>query len=435
MALKGAVPNAILAPGTAFATTLPETVTAARAPSETTIHSLINTSSTSVAESAYDAVFTPSSDQTPSVERNSLSLSFLPADSADTNGSIFVDYALSEGAVSSKESDPLTSRMREEITAQDYNRIAQEIVHAARMEQLETEAILNAAPGADIVELTQLDQDGSRAPHSSCINGTKVDEVIELTLNRTDVTDTISDSEADSGSYQSPEALNVTETISASDSQSDEATLSHGVIHATISKETAPERRMIDSLGIRVDGAYVRQVSSPVALVDVERLKAEKHELLETEAIMKAPPGADSVEIDVELSDGDLMVQNATFLEDYSPEQDKTNDSSTLEKIPKETDIKVDREGSSTDLKDGIKDFAVSIEAIPAKDLERNLQSERDELLETQAILNAPPAADSVEIPERAKNEQDDLAVLEMDSPRNSTNIEKQDSDSGSVAS
>ena len=66
------------------------------------------------------------------------------------------------------------------------------------------------------------------------------------------------------------------------------------------------------------------------------------------------------------------------------------------------------------------------------KQVEEILRAEQEELLETQAILNAPPGANSLDVPHQedepdlilatnTTDPQDDLAVLEMDAPTNST--------------
>jgi hypothetical protein len=131
---------------------------------------------------------------------------------------------------------------------------------------------------------------------------------------------------------------------------------------------------------------YARQVR--------EILDAEKEEMLETAAILSAPPGADSVAVEEQEPRPTLSLKdlNATAVLGAGSGS-----------------------GSAAEV-----DFNSYMEAVKAE----------EELLETQAILNAPPAAESVELPEREvsvsiedfamstdpqPSQEDDLAILEMD--------------------
>lgn len=142
------------------------------------------------------------------------------------------------------------------------------------------------------------------------------------------------------------------------------------------------------------------QATEPITYEDYTRqvreiLDAEKEELLETAAILSAPPGADSVAV----------------------EEQEPRPSLSLKDVNATAVLGASSSGSGSSLDD---DFNSYMEAVKAE----------EELLETQAILNAPPAAESVELPEREAtisidylpqpaepipSQEDDLAILEMD--------------------
>jgi hypothetical protein len=142
---------------------------------------------------------------------------------------------------------------------------------------------------------------------------------------------------------------------------------------------------------------YTRQVK--------EILEAEKEELLETAAILSAPPGADSVAVEEQEPRPSISLRdvNATSVLGGAGGSSISNSSIS--------------DGAGVEM-----DFNSYMEAVKAE----------EELLETQAILNAPPAAESVDLPEREvfisleefavssepeteKDPDDDLAILEMD--------------------
>jgi hypothetical protein len=120
----------------------------------------------------------------------------------------------------------------------------------------------------------------------------------------------------------------------------------------------------------------------PFALADFDKqvqdiLDAEREEMLETEAILNAPPGAHSIEALQRNEGAGPMAVNSTSADDF-------------------TILAID-----------------------------SLQNET-EMIETEAILNAPPGADGIELPN--KNDSagsvcnitalDDLSILEMDTPQ-----------------
>lgn len=141
---------------------------------------------------------------------------------------------------------------------------------------------------------------------------------------------------------------------------------------------------------------YTRQVK--------EILEAEKEELLETAAILSAPPGADSVAVEEQEPRPSVSLRDVNATTVLSSGSSISNSSIVG--------------GAGVDM-----DFDSYMEAVKAE----------EELLETQAILNAPPAAESVDVPEREAsitisledfavpsepepdNDPDDLAILEMD--------------------
>ena len=77
------------------------------------------------------------------------------------------------------------------------------------------------------------------------------------------------------------------------------------------------------------------------------------------------------------------------------------------------------------------------------KQVEEILRVEREELLETQAILNAPPGANYLDLPGQEEDSlsltnttepQDDLSILEMDIPTNGTDARPTDTRHDSIA-
>lgn len=136
-------------------------------------------------------------------------------------------------------------------------------------------------------------------------------------------------------------------------------------------------------------------IEHPFTFADYEKqvqdiLEAEKKELLETQAILNARPGADGIEVLEKERKVVLKVMNSTDAEDDLAvlERDAREDPSIIAQI---------------------------------------LEEEDEELLETQAILNARPGADEIEVPEKdtlsvskllkSTDPEDSLAVLEMDAP------------------
>jgi hypothetical protein len=196
-----------------------------------------------------------------------------------------------------------------------------------------------------------------------------------------------------------------------------------------------------------------------------EILEAEREELLETQAIMNARPGADVIEVPEKDRDSGLRAMNRTDTEDdlavlemdapsnpseVGPTTAKATDPELITNI---VDIASDAEGDPVaNERDEtvthaqiLADEVWAVEADPPpieqpfssanyeKQVQEILEAEREELLETQAIMNARPGADVIEVLEKDSdsvlrvmartNIEDDLAVLEMDASRDPSEV------------
>jgi hypothetical protein len=154
-----------------------------------------------------------------------------------------------------------------------------------------------------------------------------------------------------------------------------------------------------------------------------EILKAEKAELLETQAILNAPPAAEGIEVLEKDSNSLLNVMNVT-----GAEGSLTKSMDSTESPLDGNDAVVDDECVVGLLDSPPIDQPLTIVAGDYEtQVQEILEAEKAELLETQAILNAPPAAEGIEVPEEDKSSlvkvmnstdcEDDIAVLEMDAP------------------
>lgn len=154
-----------------------------------------------------------------------------------------------------------------------------------------------------------------------------------------------------------------------------------------------------------------------------EILNIEKEELLETEAILNARPGAD-LEFPGKEDHRESTIGNATEVlgvvdnDSFSGKPD--HDFNMVESIG-------DQQVS------GIENMVLPGPAVDENEHEPNGENGTnftDELLETEAILNARPGADGFDDPEEERNgnllvnstQAEDLSVLEMDEPDVSTN-------------
>jgi hypothetical protein len=181
----------------------------------------------------------------------------------------------------------------------------------------------------------------------------------------------------------------------------------------------------------------------------IDEVAAEK---LETEAILNAPPAADNIEILEKKDDVGVSLANATdgAEELKANSTDIVDDVAVHEAVPvvmngAELSVTVTLEQNATleaiqksnlTLTDGLAVLELQgasppphdSETISEKSATRTPEEEAlAEMLETEAILNAPPAADSIEILEmkdgpvsslaNATLVVDELAILEMDEP------------------
>lgn len=182
-----------------------------------------------------------------------------------------------------------------------------------------------------------------------------------------------------------------------------------------------------DSSLDREDGAVNRteevdspEKSGPITFEDYTRkaqdiLDAERNELLETEAILNAPPGAHHI-------------VNAT----ETLAEDEEDVPVVPESFHNEQEVESNDEIDDTNMVDDSVTDGPPEETVLTPDLQ-------EELLETEAILNAPPGADAIAILEedeidkisRLSNTtkaEDDLAALEMDEPELDEEESKQES-------
>lgn len=171
---------------------------------------------------------------------------------------------------------------------------------------------------------------------------------------------------------------------------------------------------LIANFGLTPPGAeeeeseMIECVSTSTFLTIEEILEAEKQELWETQAILNARPGADTIAVLEEEEDIMNMALNSTDTPEciIITKEDDSTEFATSGDI-----VLDDVEQTST----GINDPTAIFDKVLV------------EMLETEAILNAPPGANSIEVREdgmqdlvRVANvteEVDDLAVLQMDDP------------------
>jgi hypothetical protein len=236
--------------------------------------------------------------------------------------------------------DSNVDNIKRPVTYEDYVKQVQQILETEKKELIETEAILNAPPGADSVAALE---------------------------NESDV-------------YINAKGASAIEQITKADPEPS-AYFEHPTVALTSSNET--EYSLID---------YAENLSHQGGQMS----DSEKKEMMETEAILNAPPGADTVELPLEESTVPSLVINSTL---------RTEQTAT---------------GSSDKPKDGEEILLFSTDFGGASQ-EIVLDSEKEKA-ETEAILNAPPGADSVNMPEGSNKTStvsslDDLSVLDMDAP------------------
>ena len=161
------------------------------------------------------------------------------------------------------------------------------------------------------------------------------------------------------------------------------------------------ESRLSEILTDEVYDAEKSLADYPITLEDYERqaqeiLKAERAELLETQAIMNAPPGAEDI----------VLPQK-----DDGSENDVTLEAERTELL--ETQAIIDAPPTAEDVEFPPNDDGCGKDVI--------IEADQAELLETQAIINAPPGAEDIALPPREDdrgndgNVFDELAILEMD--------------------
>jgi Bestrophin, RFP-TM, chloride channel len=238
------------------------------------------------------------------------------------------------------------------FTVQDYESKIKEILDAKKEDIRLTRAILTAPPGADVIE--DLEDKGE----------TSVDSSVSAEL-----------------------AVNAT------------------------GSDTLPSDHDAVSEAAEVDSVAT---DSDVAMTSDEILEAEKLELLETQAILNARPAAESIEVLEEEISSLLKPSNSTEPLERIVITDVTTTTAnaTLFNVVEGNTTAVDNLSvlgtETTEIIDRI--FL----------LDNMAEDYEEEILETEAILNAPPGADSIDVPEEEEvpgDSEDDLAILEMDEP------------------
>jgi hypothetical protein len=143
-----------------------------------------------------------------------------------------------------------------------------------------------------------------------------------------------------------------------------------------------------------------------------EILEAEKQEQWETQAILNARPGADTIAVLEEEDDLISMAFNATDASECLIVAKESISRQNLTDFSSSDDVILDAEATTT---------TTTRAADPTVRFDEVLV----EFLETEAILNAPPGANSIEVPDEgvqdllrvanSTEDVDDLAVLQMD--------------------
>lgn len=162
-----------------------------------------------------------------------------------------------------------------------------------------------------------------------------------------------------------------------------------------------------------------------------EILEAEKEELLETQAILNAPPGADGIEAPHQDTKSSLNAMNKTDAKIVLVTESTLESAPSLSPIADDEDLPNLKLATETIVNVAVADLEI-VGADIAKQVPEIFETEEEELRETQAILNAPPGADNIEALEKFKDSllkatnstDNDLAVLEMDAPKSSAEFD-----------
>jgi hypothetical protein len=227
--------------------------------------------------------------------------------------------------------------------------------------------------------------------------------------------------------------------IEQNDTFHKEAIIEPDVNNATISvpiSDIAIGQLESDSLPEILDYSPVDSILSDYERQVIETLEAEKAELLETQAILNAPPAAEGIEELEKQEDVAPKSINATSVEPWVPVEQVFE---VIQLVQESNTSVVESISSDPALLDetGI-DFIPQLldEQLTVEDYEKQfqviIQAAHEERLETQAILNAPPAAEVIEVLEKdqgsllnalniTEKTEDELAVLEMDEPEASS--------------
>ncbi|GAX23193.1 hypothetical protein FisN_39Hh011 [Fistulifera solaris] len=280
---------------------------------------------------------------------------------------------------SRRDNDSLSSEANEDqvvsssiFTYDDYERHIKDILEAAKAEMIETEAIMNAPPGANSVDIPEID---------------------DLTIDEKSIHDDNGESE---------------------DHASSAATTGHFIAPPVKTDQMLTEH---DILGNVI--ALVNASSDGIRTFD--EISEERERLLrsnfETEAFAIGSTKSNTTAPDELAIAVTSDVSPSTVLDNYVETRNPLGS--------------IDKEGMQGPVYKGLELTELAdLAAIPE---ESKAREEIDELIETQAILNAPCAADYVDIPgeDDSKSfisnttdaDDDYLAVLEMDTPVNTAEL------------
>ena len=242
------------------------------------------------------------------------------------------------------------------FTIQDYENKIKEILDAKEEDVRLTRAILTAPPGADVIE---------------------------------DIDDSDIEARVDASASLSAD-LSANETVAP-----DILTFVHDILSETDD---------VDSVEADYD----------IGMTNEKLLEAEKLELLETQAILNARPAAESIEVLEEDVSSIPKPSNSTEPAERNAIPDVTTSSANTTRVNLGSD-----EATVVEIPPALAtEGTESIDRIFL--LDEVVEDYEEEILETEAILKAPPGAESIYVPEEEEIQSesvDDLAILEMDEP------------------
>jgi len=247
--------------------------------------------------------------------------SFIHVDksTAVTNGDFNESNDDHAGKVSQEQQNSLTAndtindpqvRIERPLTVEEFQRETMEMVAAVEQEMLETEAILNAPPGADSVEVENIS-----IPTCVSVSSTNVNNV----GNGDDAMTVIDEKNSMTSSGIILDDNNHNESSESIQASKNSSTKGKDEIHSSNNGNGIDTQEVYEAAKERLVQTEVERMTtsltagSPLPSTDLAK-KAEEivekaeEEKLETEAIMGAPPGADSVDF-CDPSDDDCILE------------------------------------------------------------------------------------------------------------------------------